>query len=216
MFARRRHRAAILAALEPWALAAIGLLAACRGDTSADPPLHLNLNMDHQAYLEGQERSDWFADQRAMRPQVEGTIARGELRDGEHRYRGMRRGAPAQTLPLRLDRPLLARGRQRVEIHCAPCHGLTGEGRDAPMRQTTNALLVPPPSYLADRLLALPVGQIFTSISDGVRNMPAHRERIPVDDRWAIVAHVRVLQIAGTAPIERVPAALARQKGWTR
>lgn len=191
-------------------------LAACRGERSTRPPLHVNPNMDDQAYYQAQEPAVFFADRRAMRPQVAHTIARGELRDAEHFNRGTRRGRPAADLAIRLGREVLARGRQRFEIYCAACHGLTGEGRDSPLRRTRNAMLVPPPSYLEPRLRALLAGEIFAVISDGVRNMPSYRERIATADRWAIVGYVRALQLAGTAPIERVPAAVARQKGWAR
>jgi hypothetical protein len=189
-------------------------LLGCRGDLSRDPPIHLNPNMDDQAYLEAQEPSTHFDNGRGMRQPVPGTIAIGSLKDNEGFYRGKRQGQFVDRLQVALNRRLLDRARRRYEIYCAPCHGLTGEGTDAPMRK--RGMIVPPPSYLDPRLRAMPVGQIFDLISNGVRNMPAYAPQIPTRDRWAIAAYVRALQIAGSATIERVPRAIAEQKGWAK
>ena len=178
-------------------------LGACRGDRATRPPVHLNPNMDDQAFYQAQEAAPQFADRRAMRPQVAHTIARGELRDAEHFYRGTRRGRPAADLAVRLDRPLLARGRQRFEIYCAPCHGLAGAGDGivaVPADRLQEGTWVPPSSLHAATVLARPVGHLFNSITNGIRTMPSYGSQIPVSDRWAIVAYVRALQRSRHTP----------------
>ena len=184
----------------------------CRGDTSAEAPIHINPNMDDQAYLEAQEPSAFFADGRGMRPQVAGTVAVGALANDTPRGTGKKDGQFVHALPRKPDKAMLERGKARFGIYCAPCHGLTGEGKHAILMK--RGMTVPPPSYLEDRILAMPVGQIYDIIRNGVRNMPAYGAQIPISDRWAIAAYVRVLQIAGSAKLADVPASVAHEKGW--
>jgi len=195
-------------------VSAIIALGGCRGDISDKPPIHLNPNMDNQRYYQAQEPNPFFADERAMRPQVPGTIAIGEMRDNSHLHQGKIGGKFADKLAIRLSPKMLAYGKQRYEIYCTPCHGFTGESKEAVL--VKRGIKVRPPSYLDPRLRAMPLGQIFHTMSNGVRNMPPFKAQIPVADRWAIAAYVRVLQVAGTASIERVPRAVAKQKGWRK
>lgn len=196
------------------ALLALALLAGCRGDVSSETPVHPNPNMDQQSRFDPQEPNPMFADGRAMRPPVAGAVAVGSLQEDDHYYRGKVAGANADTLPEQvvLDEKLLARGQERYDIYCAVCHGRTGAGDGI----VTERGMLKPPSYYEDRVKAFPIGELFDVISNGVRNMSGYRAQIPVEDRWAIAAYVRALQLSGSASIEDVPADFAAQKGWKR
>lgn len=206
------HRAAVLPPLLLLVLPGLG--AGCRGQSSQDPPIRVNPNMFQQERYDPQEPNPWFSDRRAMRPEVPGTVAMGELAEDDHLHRGEVGGQPAQQLPpeVRLDRRLLERGRQRYNIFCSACHDRAGTGDGMVVRRG----MVPPPSFSDPRLRAMPVGQIFQVISRGVRNMPSYAAQIPVPDRWAIVSYVRALQIARGARLEDVPPDVRDQKGWKR
>lgn len=184
----------------------------CRGDLSADPPVHLNPNMDKQQRYLPQEENPHYRDRRAMRPQVPGTVAVGELDIDEHLHRGRVDGKPATTLPVKLDRALLERGRERYEIYCTVCHDGAGTGSGVAVKRG----MLPPPSFHEPRIRVMPLGQVFDVISRGARSMPAYATQVPVRDRWAIVAYIRALQISRTATIEDVPADVAASKGWSK
>jgi mono/diheme cytochrome c family protein len=183
------------------AVAAAAIAAGCRGETSADPPVHLIGDMDWQPKYQANQASPLFEDGRAMRPLVEGTVAQGELREDDAMYRGKSGEAYVATVPVPVDEALLMRGQQRFNIYCAPCHDQTGSGHGMIVKRG-----YPIPIDLAsDHVRGLPDGQIFDVISNGVRNMPSYRKQIPVEDRWAIVTWVRVLGQSQHATIEDVP-----------
>jgi mono/diheme cytochrome c family protein len=92
----------------------------------------------------------------------------------------------------------LTRGHERYDIYCAPCHGLAGDGAglvSTRARQIGASALIAPTLHDA-RIREMPDGQLFGTISNGIRNMPAYAHSIPIDDRWAIVTYVRALQIS--------------------
>jgi mono/diheme cytochrome c family protein len=93
---------------------------------------------------------------------------------------------------------LVARGRDRYGIYCTPCHDATGSGSGevAAHAVATGAAVMKPPTYHQERLRHAPDGQIFATISNGVRNMPSYGFQIPTHDRWAIVGYVRALQVS--------------------
>lgn len=199
------------------ALATCAALAAgCRGTTSPVPPVHLNWNMDFQQRYEMQEANPFFADKRAMRPPVPGTVARtatllGDdqyLAEDSHLYRGRAPGPDGRlvdALPkeLPLTQALLDRGHARYLIYCAPCHAPAGTGDGV---VAGRGLTVPPPTYHSDNLRAMPLGHFFDVISHGIRTMKPYAAQIPVEDRWAIAAWVRTLQVSGNIPRAEVPA----------
>lgn len=182
-----------------------------RVSTSTEPRIHLVHDMDHQDKFRPQEGNPLFADGRAMRLPVAGTVARGELLEDDHLERGLVDGKWAAGLPPQLvsDPALLSRGRERYDIFCAPCHGYSGYG-DGMIAQRATQLAklrrpgmawVPPTSYQTPDFRdakktpnAQLDGYLFHVISNGVRNMPAYGNQVPVRDRWAIVAYVRALQ----------------------
>lgn len=183
----------------------IGGLAACRGGTSAEPPIHLQRNMFTQDKGRSQRESEFFADHRVMRPHVEGTVSTTAPLGNERFYQGKDAGGQFVTeFPVPVDEALMGRGQQRFNIYCAPCHDRTGSGKGSVIQHAAGAI-INPPSYHEGRLRQMAVGQIFDTITHGVRTMPSYSYQVPVEDRWAIVAYVRALQRSQGASLADVP-----------
>ena len=163
--------------------------------------------MYNQEKYEPLEASAFFADGLSFRPQVEGTVARGHLRLDEHFYQGTVQGQLAETLPVPVDRPLLERGRARYDIFCAPCHDRTGAGNGLIVQRG----LKQPPSFHQERLRAVPVGHFYDVITNGFGVMYSYASRIPVADRWAIVAYLKALQLSQNLEWDQLPAEDQRQ-----
>lgn len=176
------------------------LQAGClQGLPSDQTPIHPNPNMDDVARFEAQEINPFFADQSAMRPPVAGTVARGQLHADPVYFTGLQaNGDTAAVMPVPITPELLARGKDRYAIYCAPCHGQTG-GADGLKGIVVQRGMIAPPAYSEDRLVNAPDGHIFWVISNGKGNMQGYKWSIPVADRWAIVAWVRVLQASQRA-----------------
>jgi mono/diheme cytochrome c family protein len=180
------------------AVLGLAFLFGCRGWESEKPPVHLIFNMDTQE--KGRpyraDKTGLFADGRVMRLPVEGTVAVGTLHEDDVLEEGLGAdGQPSLTFPTSIKREdaFRAHGRLRYEIYCTPCHASVGDGK-GPV--AGKGLPVPPANFHDPRLKALPVGKIYQAIKYGVNNenMPSYAAQIPVEDRWAIVAHVRQLQ----------------------
>ena len=152
-------------------------------------------------------KSDFFADERQARPLVEGTVARGMLRADSKLYAGKDGNTLVADSPARHAR-LLDRGRQRFDIFCAPCHDRTGAGNGMVVQRGYR----PPPSFHIDRLRLQAVGHFFDVITNGFGAMPDYAAQIGPEDRWAIVAYIRALQLsqAAAAPTCRRDARRAR------
>lgn len=207
------------------AMVVAAALGGCRGNKSAAPPVHLVSNMDFQQKYSAQEPNPWFHDGSAARERVEGTVPRtqtgagGEdlLRADDHLYRA--RGADGRlvdALPpsIQLDEALLARGQARFDIFCVPCHDGMGTGKGIVAQR---GLKVMPPSYHSDKIRAMPLGYFFDVISEGKGTMLSYAAQIPdVQDRWAIAAWVRTLQVSQTARLADVPPNVAAEKGWVK
>lgn len=185
-----------------------------RHSKSTSPRIHIIQDMDNQPKYKSQARNRLFADRRAMRPPVEGTVARGELRDDDRLYRGMAGEDWIEEIPVPVTTQLMQRGRERYDIYCSPCHGLGGYG-DGMVAKRADALQegtwTPPASFHTELVRGRPAGHLFNTISNGIRNMPAYGPQVPVTDRWAIVAYIRALQRSQNAPVEDVPADLRAQ-----
>lgn len=179
------------------ALLALGF-AACRGNTSDEPPVHWQRGMFTQDKGKAQRANLFFPDHRSMRPIEPGTVSTtaaieptpyltGKDDSGQFVSRW-----PAEVT---VDQKLLSRGQERFNIYCAPCHDRTGAGNGIVIQHVkrTGALWTPK-SYYDETVMKEPVGQLFDVITHGVRTMPAYAYQIPVSDRWAIVAYVRALQ----------------------
>ncbi|WP_440999514.1 c-type cytochrome [Fodinibius sp. SL11] len=168
-------------------------LAGCRGEKFQSQPVHPNLNMDQQKRFEQQEKNKFFADNRAMRMPVEGTIARGNLKEDKALYQGINEDSSfVNEIPVDVTKSFIYRGKDRYEVFCTPCHGIAGDGNGIVM--ANNYGYVPAPSFHIDRLRNQSDGYFYSAIANGIRNMPSYATQIPVKDRWAIVAYVRALQ----------------------
>jgi len=157
--------------------------------------------MADQPRYEPLQKSDFFDDQRAARPIVEGTVARGHLNADEQLYTGKADGEPAKTFPFPIDRQVLRRGEERFNIFCAPCHDRVGDGQGMIVRRGYR----PPPSLHIERLRAAAPGYFYDVISRGFGVMPDYAAQISTRDRWAIVAYIRALQLSQNAAIGDVP-----------
>jgi mono/diheme cytochrome c family protein len=190
------------------------LIMKARHSTSTKPRIHIIQDMDNQLKYKAQARNRLFADRRAMRPPVPGTVARGTLDEDDSLYRGTADDGFVEEIPVPITMQLMERGRERYEIYCAPCHGLAGYGggmvsKRAEMLQ--EGTWTPPASFHTELVRGRPAGHLFNTITNGIRNMPAYAPQITVDDRWAIVAYVRALQRSQSAPVDDVPPELRAQ-----
>jgi mono/diheme cytochrome c family protein len=195
---------AILAVVPPL------LIAAYRASPKPHPRIHVIYDMDFQEKYLPQAASPLFADNRAMRPPLEGTVGVGELDDDDHFYRGLVDGEPAASFPMQVTMPLMQRGRERFNVYCSACHGRAGEGGitgivSARAIKRQDATWVMPLSLHADSVVDQPNGMIFETITLGRRTMPSYAAQIPPGDRWAIVAYVRALQRSQHASPDDVP-----------
>ena len=136
--------------------------------------------------------SAFFDDARSARPMVDGTVARGLLHDDELLYTGKVKGEDATVFPMRVDAAVMARGQQRFNIYCTPCHGGTGQGDGMVVRRGYRR----PPSLHQDRLRNAPAGHFFDVMTNGFGAMPDYAAQIKAEDRWAIVAYIRALQLS--------------------
>ncbi len=178
----------------------VNVLTGCtRASESSKPPIHLNPNMDAQEKYEPQEASLFFEDGAAMRVPVEGTVARGELREDVVYYTGKdKSGTPVEVNPVEVTEALLTRGEERFNIFCAPCHSRLGDGKGIVIEKG----FTKPPTFHVDSIKTMPDGHYFDVITNGIRNMPSYHQQVPVADRWAIVAFIRKLQQNYVPPIE--------------
>ena len=170
---------------------AIGTLAACRQDMH-DQPKYIPLR-----------EAPFFADRRSARPPVEGTVARGALRDDRLRYTGKTGSSDSPVFPFAISEAIMARGRERYDIFCSPCHGRTGVGDGMVVQRGYRR----PPSLHDERLRAAPPGHFFDVITNGFGAMPEYAAQVVPDDRWAIAAYVRALQLSQHATVSDVPPA---------
>ena len=145
--------------------------------------------------------SDFFGDRRSARPQVEGTVARGDLRENTPRNTGRTGNVLVSTNPLPLSRALVQRGQDRYRIFCTPCHGYAGRGDGLIVQRGYRR----PASFHDPRLQGEPDGYFFDVMTNGFGAMPDYAAQISVDDRWAIVAYVRALQLSENATLKDVP-----------
>jgi len=160
------------------------------------------LDMHVQPKYKPLDPSNFFGDGRSVRPEVPGTVAHGYLRTDELLYSGKVNGVPADQFPFPITRQVLERGRERFNIYCSPCHDYTGSGSGLVVQRG----FPPPPSYHIDRLVKAPAGHFFDVITNGYGAMYSYAERVEPQDRWAIVAYIRALQLSQHASLDDVPA----------
>ena len=171
----------------------------CRGETSASTPIVPLRNMYDQQRYDPQQQSEFFDDGRVMRMPVEHTVAREAIIDpAAGSGRDPNGNGYVLTIPDEVLEGLggmegaLARGENRYGVYCTPCHDGTGAGAGLVVERGMQK----PPSLHDPRIRSMPDGQLFATISNGVRTMPAYGAIVPTADRWAIVSYVRALQLA--------------------
>jgi mono/diheme cytochrome c family protein len=155
-------------------------------------------DMKDQARYEPLEESEFFHDGRASRTLVEGTVARGHLREDDAFYRGIdAEGKFVARIPTTVDAAVLERGRERYEIFCAPCHAKVGDGMGMIVQRGYKEAA----SYHTDRLRAIEDGYIYDVITNGFNQMQGYASQVKPADRWAIVAYIRALQLSRMAEV---------------
>jgi hypothetical protein len=202
-------------------LGAIGVVTVCgfRGSKSSRPPIEIFPDMVRQNKVRPETPNDFFPDQMASRMRPEGTVARSKPYevggtvvkvDGKEIY--PYENSPVNTGkitgttnwveldPLPITRQFLERGQQRFQIYCAPCHGADGDGKGI-----TSRYGMLPANFHDERIVKMSAGEIFNTITYGKNTMGPYGPNVPVEDRWAIIAWVRVLQRSQLATIEDVP-----------
>lgn len=159
-------------------------------------------DMANQPRYKPLEASTFFKDGRSARPLVAGTVARGQLREDEHLHTGKVNGQLAATFPFPITAEVIERGGERYNIYCAPCHGALGDGRGMIVRRGYKQ----PPSFHIDRLRDAPPGHFFDVETNGFGAMPDYSAQVAAEDRWAIIAYIRALQLSQRATMDDVPA----------
>lgn len=172
------------------ALALAVLAGGCRSDMQ-DQPRYKPLG--HSAF---------FPDHRDARPAVADTVARGRLDPDSVWATGKQDGELVRSAPVGVTGAELARGRERYDVFCSPCHDRVGTGDGMVVQRGYKR----PPSFHIERLRDAPDGYIFDAITNGFGVMPNYAQQVPVADRWAITMYVRALQRSQWATLADVPA----------
>jgi mono/diheme cytochrome c family protein len=175
--------------ISPLGLLLVLMLAACRQD------------MQDQPRFKPLAENNFYSDLRSARPPVEGTVARGQLHEDVYLYTGKVGNNPGDYLPFPVTSDILARGRERFNIYCAPCHSRTGDGNGMIVQRGLRT----PPSFHTERLRKAPLGYFFDVMTNGFGAMPDYASQIPPRDRWCIVAYIRALQLTQQATMNDVP-----------
>jgi mono/diheme cytochrome c family protein len=169
-------------------------IAGFRGSASRKPPIEVLPDMDRQPKIRPQTPSAYFADGKASRLPASNTVARGSHYLEGPETTGLITGSTnfVAANPLKVTDALMARGRERYNINCSPCHGLLGDGNGITKSFGMNVI-----ANLHDpRIVGLPDGELFYVITHGRNLMGPYASQVVEADRWAIVAYVRALQLA--------------------
>jgi mono/diheme cytochrome c family protein len=158
-------------------------------------------DMHDQPKMKPLRESEMFADKRSARPLVPGTVARGTLREDTVLYTGKVGNEFVTEIPVKVDAELLERGRTEFQVFCSPCHGRTGRGDGMIVQRGFKK----PSSYHVDRLRQMPIGYFYDVMTNGFGAMSDYAGQVTPQDRWAIAAFVRALQLSQYAPAGDVP-----------
>ena len=157
--------------------------------------------MGTQPHVRPLEPSAIFPNEQSARPLVAGTVPTGYTRTN-HRLEPPASFDPnADTLPFPLTSEVLERGRERYNIYCSACHGLTGEGNGMVVQRGFSR----PPSYFEPRLRQAPLGHFYDVIKNGYGAMASYAVQVEPKDRWAIAAYIRTLQASRSVPVAEAP-----------
>ena len=165
------------------AMAATLVLAGCRQD------------MHDQPKFFPQRGTDFYADGRSVRPQVANTVARNQLHEDGYFYTGMVAGKEGDALPFPVTMQVLERGQERYNVYCTPCHSRVGNGAGMIVQRGYS----PAGDLTGDRLSAAPLGHYFHVMTNGYGSMPDYSAQVTPEDRWAIAAFLRALQLSQNA-----------------
>jgi len=171
-----------------WLLASGVLLAGCHTD------------MWRQPKGEPLGENEFFPNGQMSRPLMTGTIARGHERQDEAYYTGVSNRKWVDALPMPLTKQLLKRGQERYTVYCTPCHGELGNGQGM-IAVRGFKIKRPVGNYHTDRLRNMPLGHFYDVITNGYGTMYSYASRIVPEDRWAIVAYIRALQLSQNADL---------------
>ena len=172
-----------------WAFILVLLCSACRQEMRDD------------SRLKPLQEDLFFADGRSSRPLVPNTVARGLARNDDFFFTGSVNGRLVRGFPSTVTRSQVLRGRDRFNIYCSVCHGPAGEGDGMIVQRGFPS----PPSFHDQRLRDAPEGHFFYVISHGYGAMYGYADRIDIEDRWAIIAYIRALQLSRNSKVEDVP-----------
>ena len=174
-------------------LAAVLVLAGCRQD------------MQDQPKFVPQRGTTLFADGRSARPQVENTVGRDQMHEDAYFYTGIQGGKEGDGLPIPLTQATMERGQERFNIYCTPCHSRVGNGLGEIVDRGYK-----PAANLHDQVrLAEPVSHYFYVMTHGYGAMPDYSAQLTPEDRWAVAAYIRALQLSQAATAADVPAGVA-------
>jgi cytochrome c553 len=166
-------------------------------------------NMSDQPSVRALQATPFFADGTAQRPLLEGTVPRERGGIDPSFFSGQDADGLMTELPFELTLAVVQRGKERYDIYCAVCHGYTGEGDGMIVQRG----FPQPTSFHQQRLLDAPVGYYVGAITNGFGRMFPYASRIPAEDRWAIAAYVKALQLSQNADMDDVPEAALRELG---
>jgi mono/diheme cytochrome c family protein len=172
------------------ALTATLVLAGCRQD------------MQDQPKFVPQRGTTFFADGRSARPQVANTVARNQAHEDAYFYTGVLDGKEGDGLPIALTPSVMARGQERYNIYCAPCHSRVGNGAGMIVQRGYR----PAGNYSQPFLMTAPIGHFFAVMTNGYGAMPDYAAQLTPEDRWAVAAYIRALQLSQNAKPSDVPA----------
>lgn len=172
------------------ALAVLAFTAGCRQD------------MQNQPKMIPQRGTPFFSSGRSVRPQVYGTVSRGEQDEGDFFHTGLINNVEQDKMPFPVTMTVLRRGQERYNIYCAPCHSRVGNGRGMIVERGYK----PAGDLVEPRIEQEPLGHYFAVISHGYGAMPDYAAQITTQDRWAIAAYIRALQLSQDATLQDVPA----------
>lgn len=156
------------------------------------------------------DASTYYGDGQASRPLVKGTVARDHLRTNDTFFTGFE-PAPGTatgkkltaTLPVPLTKELLLRGQERFSIYCTPCHGQLGDGNGM-IANRGFKLKRPVASYHTERLRQMPIGHFYDVMTHGYGAMYSYASRVEPQDRWAIAAYIRALQLSQNMKVDEL------------
>lgn len=172
------------------ALAVVVCAAGCRQD------------MQDQPKMIPQRGTRFFSSGRSARPQVQGTVARNEGDAEDYFHTGLIDNQEQDKMPYPVNMTVLLRGQEQFNIYCTPCHSRVGNGRGMIVERGYK----PAGDLLEPRISQEPLGHYFAVISNGYGAMPDYAAQINTEDRWAIAAYIRALQLSQNARLQDVPA----------